>query len=129
MHVATEGTAIRENHIVPDRAIVSNVRIRHEETIVSDGGLAGRSRAAVQRHKLAHHDPVANGQRRRLTGILQILGSTANGRIRVDLAVTADAAAAVDDRMGADARSFTYRDIIFDNRERTDRYSIGERRF
>jgi hypothetical protein len=127
--MAAERAAIREDHIVSHPAIMRDVGVSHKEAIVSDCGLAGRSRSAVQCDKLANNNPVANRQRGRLASVLDILGRTSNSCKRIDLAVAADAAATMNDGVCADECAFSDCDIVLNYRERTDLDAVGKRRF
>ncbi len=113
--------AIGKHDIVADVAIVSDVRVRHEQVVAayaSDAVVMGGS--AIDRAVLAKHIAVTDFQPRRLALVLLVLGRIADRGELEDPVVGADRGGAVDDDMGPDHGARPDLDIGTDDGERSN---------
>ena len=105
---------------------MSHVRVRHEHAVAPDHRASRLCRRAVQRDELSDNRPVADLDRRRLPPVFQILRWATDRRHRMDLALLANSAAAVDDGAGSDPGSVTDCDIIFNNSKLSNLHSLSD---
>src|SRR5438093_9856266 len=101
--MAGEGRGIRHDHLITNQAIVRNVRLGHDETVIAGFGEPAAARsAAMNRYELT--DPVApaNFSFRRLAGKLQILRRQTNRDKGENLRFVANPGAAVDNTVAVD---------------------------
>jgi hypothetical protein len=108
---------------------MADVGIRHEEAIAADNCSARFGRRAVQGHKFTNNTLVTEFQRRGLSLELQILRQAADRNHGMDSAFFPQAAAAVKDSVGADARSLADRNIALNHSIRSDLHSVAKRSF
>ena len=97
-YVAGQCGCVRHDHVVADYAVVCDVGLGHEQTIVADlSQHSTTERAAMDGYKLSNHVAAANSSFRRLRLVLQILRRQpmeTNGKTRVPWPIVR---AAVDD--------------------------------
>src|SRR5262249_17308474 len=73
-HVSAGRRAGAEDHAVADVAVVGDVRVRHDEVVVTDRGLASAApRAAVDRDELPERVAPADRQPRALAFVFEVL--------------------------------------------------------
>src|SRR5579864_1447433 len=81
-HVAAEGGAVHEHHVIANHAIVADVRVGHDEKLASDFGEASAFHSsAVDCDVFANLVVIANFQAGGLAAISDILGRHADGGI------------------------------------------------
>ncbi len=96
--VTGQHDVVGEDDAVADMAVVADVRVGEKGAAVADGGRhAAAFGARIEGHALADHAVAADGQRRRLAVIFEILRLVADGRERKDARARADGGAAGDD--------------------------------
>src|SRR5690606_39167140 len=133
VHMALQGGAVGEDHVVADHAVMRDGHEGHAPVVAADGGLAAiLAGAAVEGAELADGVAIAEHQPRGLVGVLLVLGCRAqrteledavvaadhrrpfDGHVRTDLGAGADHDVRADHGKGADA------DILRDLRLRID---------
>jgi len=115
----SQGNTVRKNHVVSDDAVVSHMRIRHEQRVAANRSLSAADCSPVQRNKLSHDSPVAELQDGGFSLVFQILRRTAHRGKGVNPALTTNTGSAVDDGMSPYPRPISYRCVILNNREGT----------
>jgi hypothetical protein len=129
VHMTTERRAVRENHIIAHDAIVTNVRICHEQAIASNDRSAGLGCCPIECDELADDGVVADFKSRGLSFEFEVLRKTTDGCHRMDPALPPDAAAAVNHSVRSDRRPFTDGDIILDHSKWANLHAIANRGF
>src|SRR5438034_322391 len=115
-HVARQGRRVRHDHVVAEKAIMSDVRLGHHETIVASLGQTASARGtAMDRNKLPDAVAPADFRFGSLARELQILRRQTNRDKWKDMRFISDARPAVDDAMTVNAHSITQRDFVTDD--------------
>src|SRR5688572_8675688 len=121
LHVAGECRAVRHDALAADDAVVRDVRVRHEQAVVTDRGHAAAARrAAVDRAELPEHVAVADLEPRRLTGVLAVLRGVADRGELEYARVAAERGRPLDDGMRPHLAARADADPGADDRERAD---------
>ncbi len=120
-HVPAKRGAIGKDRVIPDLTVVGNMRIRHQQILVSytsDASAARRS--TIQCAVLANNILISDFQSCGFTRISNILRSITNGGELEYLVITADSGGPLDDNVRTDPGTFTDFDVRPDNRERAN---------
>ena len=119
--VTGERCGVGENRLVPDMAVMRDVRVGHEEIVVADlGDSSTAGRAAMDRDELSNDVAAADLEPRQLAAELQVLRDQADGGHRENLVFVADLGEAVDDRGGADVAVAPDPHVLADDHVRPD---------
>src|SRR5258708_184030 len=113
--------AIGHHDLVAETAVMSHVRIRHQQIVVADvrhSPIVGG--AAIHRDGFAKHVAVADFEKRGLALLFLVLRRVAQGSELKNLVAGADARRSVDHRVRADPSAGADDHIRTDDRERTD---------
>src|SRR5258707_12094786 len=119
--MAAERGAIRHHDLVAEIAVVSDVRIRHQQIVVADAGhplVVGG--AAIHRDGFAKYVAVADFEARRLALVFLVLRRVAQGSELKYLIVSADPRRTVDHRVRSDPGAGADDHVRTDDREWTD---------
>src|SRR6185312_4369675 len=104
--VACQPDAVPEDHVIPDHAIVRDVRVSHEQIVIADLGQQSPALCtAMYGHKFADAVAAADARLGPFPSILHILGSNPNRRKREENIVFADGARAFDEEIRHQARA------------------------
>jgi hypothetical protein len=108
-----ESRGVGHDYLVAEKAIVRDVRLRHDEAVVAGFcDPAATQRAAMYRHEFADSVAPSNFSFRRFAGKLQILWRQTNRDKREDLGFVANPGTAVDHRVAVDVHTVTQYDFI-----------------
>src|SRR5215469_11292462 len=73
-HMAAQGRGIRQDHVIPDDAVVRNMRIRHDQHVVANRSqLPAFDRSAIDGHELANYVMVSDLQPCWFPGVTEVL--------------------------------------------------------
>ena len=111
---------IADYHVVADNAVVCNVAIGHDETVVADYGLAFGCCAAVYGDALAEHTVIAYDSEGVFSAELEVLRYTAQHCSWEDCYILAKARAGKDGDVAAYAATVAYFNVGIDSREWSD---------
>ena len=114
--VSRKHRCIAHDDAIAQDAVVRNMRVRHEETVVADARLFPLTCRTVYRRTLADRRAVANERIALLALELQILRHLTNGRPLEYMAVTTDLRPLLDHDVRADLRPLTDLDMVRDDR-------------
>ncbi len=91
-HMPGERAVVGKNDVVPDDAVVRDVRVGEEISAAADPRDRARRSAAMHGHELAEGVAVADAKMRRLADVFQILRLLADGAEGVEAVAAADLA-------------------------------------
>ena len=97
--VARECRGIGHDYTVADHAVVSNVRLGHDQTVVANLRQHPAGGAAMNRHELANFIALSDSRFRWFAFVFQVLRSEPDGDKRKDVGFGADKRAPIDDAM------------------------------
>ena len=106
---------------LPSYAVVSNMRLRHDQTVIADlrkHATAGAT--AMDRHELANMVALPNARFGWFSLVLQILRGQSNRNERENMGAVADGRAAVNDAMGLQTNAVAQFNFVANDRIRTD---------
>jgi hypothetical protein len=115
-HVAGKHRAIREDNVAADPAVMSNVRLSHDEVVIADfSDVAAAFGAPLQRRKLSKGVSFAGTQQAPLSAIFQILGRLSRGNKGIKDRPAPELRWAFDDAVTADSHIIVQDDVIADD--------------
>ena len=125
--VTGQGRGVGEDRPRADVAIVRNVGIGHQQRRVADGGdAAATGRAPVDGDELPEGVAVADLEEGLLAGVLQILGSGADGTMALEAVSRPDGGPPGDPTVGTDETVAADDDVTVDDDVRFDHHAVSE---
>src|SRR6266516_5512853 len=122
-HMTSQQTIVRDDDVVPDRAIVADVRTDHQEIVISDFGDATLWAAAMNRAVFANHVVVSDLDFRfSFRRERKILRRRANNRAMPDEVVSPDRDISLDDNVRLHDCLLTNHRLWSNHRKRADLY-------
>ena len=120
--MATERGMVDHHHVVPDPAVMGDMRADHEQAVVADAGHPAAAGGAGMHGDLLADDVVGTDlEARVLAAVLHVLRAVADGREREDPGAGADGGQAFDADMADQFDAVAEPDLRADDAERADR--------
>src|SRR5262245_53505953 len=120
--VSGQGSPVRENNVVSDAAVVSHMRLRHEEIVGSNlGDVAAAFSSPVQSGVLAKHIPFSDEKTAAFAAVLQIVRLLSRRYKREEAAAPAEFRRSFDNAVAIDLNFVVQDDVVGYDRVRADR--------
>ena len=115
-YVASEGGGVGHDHTIAYDAVVRNMGLRHDQTVIADlGKHATPECASMNRDELANMVAAANASLGWLTLVFQILRGQTNGDERVNMGTVADSSFAIDDAVRVQTNTIAKFNLVSDD--------------
>jgi hypothetical protein len=127
--MSRQSGVVGENRLVPDYAIVRDVRVGEEEITVADDRFLAGTRAAMDGGKFAEGVALADFEMGRLALVFQVLRLEADGRVRKKFIPRANFARPFDRRVMTDLAALAQFNVRADDGVGSDLHAAAETGF